>query len=172
MFGIVLIWFVKLWIIYRLLQQTSKIYSLDWAGQKYSQLKMVKFPARRGSAKLSQPPQAWKPSKEPSFGFRIWRIISVLSTLILTVACNAQARHSSYDGDRTVSWLVKIWSSHQELLLHWSVSPTGSSKCPLPASQRWERCLASNWQLNPQPWLLITEPRAGNAPKPQTIRKK
>ena len=58
MFGIVLIWFVKLLIIYRLLQQTGKIYGLDWGGQKYSQLKMVKFPARRGSAKLSQPAQA------------------------------------------------------------------------------------------------------------------
>ena len=84
LFGIVLFWFVKLLIIYRLLQQTSKIYSLSWTAQNCSTLKMVKYPPRRSWTKLFKPVLAYKPSNGASFWWLLLRYFLVLSILIVT----------------------------------------------------------------------------------------
>ena len=117
MFGIVLFWFVKLLIIYRLLQQTSKIYGPSCTGQKYSTLKMVKFSFWRGSAKLFKACLAYQPSNADSGWFWLSGFLSVLSLLIVTRASwsgpgRRRAGPSSCEG---LPLLLHWWDHHQDI---------------------------------------------------------
>ena len=166
MFGIVLFWFVKLLIIYRLLQQTSKIYSLSWTAQNCSTLKMVKYPPRRSWTKLFKPVLAYKPSNGASFWWLLLRYFLVLSILIVTatVARVGASRASSYDGDRTVPALVRISSGYQPLLFNWSLFSPGFSVLKMSHAV----CLALKTMprvtltSEASAKLVITEPRRQN----------
>ena len=125
MFGIVLFWFVKLLIIYRLLQQTSKIYGPSCTGQKHSTEKMVKFSFGRDWAKLFKPALAYKPSNENTGWILPSGFLSVLSLLIVTRASRAglavwRPGASSCDGPATDPPLVMWSSGYEGLFLNWS----------------------------------------------------